>query len=171
MATVHDVKEMMRKLDKITGMNGASIPVKTSNTTRTLASFVFYNCGKVVGIQPVRFEFSKVILSCNEETLWEIVKHEYSHYVANTRHKDNCHHDYRFKEVCEEIGASANEPTFSNADLRQAQVKMAKYVVTCRGCGSVSTFSRMCNTLRAIDNHNATCCKCGGDDFHIKTNR
>lgn len=174
MANLNDVRKMMERLDNMTGMSGAGLQFKKTRSSKILGSFVHMTQsrgGVVVKRTPVRFEFSEVILSCNESTLWEIVKHEYAHYMATVRFQDNCHHDWRFKECCREIGASADEPTFTNANLEEQSRKMAKYVVTCENCGSTTTFQRMCNTLRAIDNNDATCTICGCNHFHIKTNR
>ena len=175
MFTLKDVRKMLKELDEITGFNGAGLELKTTNTKRTLASHVHRITrtpyGEVVSRTPVRFEFSKLILSCDEETLREVVKHEYAHYMALVEYNDNCGHDWRFKKMCEVIGASADEPTFTNNSIQEQSVKMAKYVVTCNKCGHVYTYSRMCNTLKSVQAQDGTVrCACGCHDLTLTQN-
>ena len=175
MATLKDVRNILVELDEMTGLNGASLDLKQNNGKRVLASHVFQNVrdasGKIVQRRPVRFEFSKLSLSCDMDTLREIVKHEYAHYMALVKYNDNCGHDWRFKEMCKQIGANANETTYTNQSIMQASVKLAKYVVTCDNCGHQYTYSRKCRTLDLVRTGSPyVTCKCGSHNFTYKQN-
>lgn len=172
MFTINDFKKVVRELDSLTGMNGASLPVKKTRSQRTLASFVSNvtrnGYGEVVRVVPNRFEVSNLILSLDDEqTFREIIKHEYAHYLANIINQDNCRHDKRFKEQCRRIGAIATEPTYGNDSIERASQKVAKHRLICNECGHVHTFSRMCKTIEAAVQGQATC-SCGSRSFTYK---
>lgn len=174
MNTLKDVKRMIQELDEKTGLEGALLSLEVSNGKKELGSFRFqayrsYFNNEITKCTPIGFRFSKLILSCDQETLFEIVKHEYAHYMATVRFNDNCYHDKRFKAMCAEIGADANEPTFTNKSVKEQSIKMAKYTLTCESCGHVFTYSRKCSTLEAAKNGNATC-SCGCSSFIFKQN-
>jgi predicted SprT family Zn-dependent metalloprotease len=172
MFTLKDVQSIIKGLDAVTGLNGAELVFKQTNSKKVLGSFVHavrrVN-GQIVQRTPLRFEFSKLILNCNRETLVEIVKHEYAHYMALMVYNDNCEHDWRFVEQCKKIGARASEPSFTNKYIEEQSIKMAKYVVECQGCGTVFTYQRKCNTLTACQEGNAKC-SCGCTNFKITQN-
>lgn len=172
MFTINDFKKVVRELDNLTGMNGASLPVRKTRSQRTLASFVSNvtrnGFGEIVRVEPNRFEVSALILSLDDEkTFREIIKHEYCHYLANIIYQDNCHHDKRFKEQCRRIGAEATEPTYGNDSITKASEKIAKHRLICNECGHVHTFSRMCKTIEAAVQGYATC-SCGSRSFTYK---
>ena len=174
MFTINDFRKVIKELDEMTGMNGADLPIKRTKSQRTLASFVSSVTrntltNQVVRVEPVRFEVSGLILSLNDEkTFREIIKHEYCHYLANIINQDNCNHDKRFKEQCRRIGAEASEPTFTNNAIQEASEKLAKHRLICNECGHVHTFSRMCSTIKAAVQGNATC-SCGSRSFTYKS--
>ena len=173
MHTLKDVQKIIKGLDMITGLNGSELELKQTKNVRTLASFTHRTVkwgGRVARREPVRFEFSTLVLSCDYKTLEEIVKHEYAHYMALVTFNENCNHDWRFKQMCAQIGASANEPSFSNKSIMSASAKLAKYTATCTSCGYIYTFSRKCSTLDACRVGAATC-SCGSDKFAVKQNR
>ena len=174
MCTMKDVKKIIKELDTVTGLNGASLELKEVKSIKTLGAFVNVNIKdrntrKVIKREPRRFEFSHLVLSCDEKTLREIVKHEYAHYMAFMKYGERCHHDYRFKKMCEIIGATADEPQFTNDQIQKQSIKLAKYNLTCSGCGHTFTYSRMCGTLKAAMSGEAEC-PCGSKEFIFKQN-
>ena len=172
MCNLKDVREILKQLDEVTGLNGADLVLKQTNSKKTLGSFVHQARrvnGQVVERTPLRFEFSKLILNCNKQTLLEIVKHEYAHYMALVVYNDNCQHDWRFVEQCNKIGATASEPTFSNNEIEEQTLKMSKYLVQCQGCGHIFTYQRKCKMLTLCQEGMATC-GCGCSKFKITQN-
>ena len=175
MRTLKFVRNIIKELDKETGLDGASLELKRNKTTRQLGCFTFskitYRNGGGTTYTPKSFTFSEVVLDCDDDTIREIVKHEYAHYMALVTYNDQCHHDYRFKEMCQQIGANANEPTFGNDSIRSSLVKKSKYVLTCKECGHVYTYSRNCQTLElAKAGSPLVSCSCGCHEFEVKQN-
>lgn len=175
MRTLKFVRNIIKELDEQTGLDGASLELKRNKSTRQLGCFTFtqytFRNGGGVTYSIEGFTFSDVVLGCDDDTIREIVKHEYAHYMALVTFKDNCHHDYRFKEMCRRIGANANEPTFGNESIKNSLIKKAKYVLTCKECGHVYTYSRNCETLRlAKAGSPSVHCNCGCHEFEFKQN-
>lgn len=175
MRTLKFVRNIIKELDQQTGLDGASLELKRNKTTRQLGCFTFakitYKYGGEVTYTPKSFTFSEVVLECDDDTIREIVKHEYAHYMTLIEYNDQCHHDWRFKEMCAQIGANANEPTFGNDSIKNSLIKKAKYVLTCKECGHVYTYSRNCQTLKlAKAGSPLVHCNCGCHEFDFKQN-
>lgn len=176
MRTLKFVRNIIKELDKETGLDGASLELKRNKTTRQLGCFTFskitYRNGGGTTYTPQSFTFSEVVLDCDDETIREIVKHEYAHYMALVTYNDCCKHDYRFKEMCRKIGANANEPTFSNESVKNSLIQKAKYTLTCKHCGHVYTYSRKCQALDLAKAGSplVECAHCGCHEFEYKQN-
>ena len=176
MFNVNDVRNILDELDNMTGMSTKDMTIEVKNTTKTLASCVHRiyrdSYGNVKKRQCVRFEVSKLILNCNYETLKEVMKHEYAHFMSTTIYQDNCGHDSRFKEMCRKIGAEFNEVSVNTTDIEEQSLKMAKYHVICEECGHIYTYQRMCSTLKNIkEGRKVVKCGCGCKDLTFKQNR
>ena len=174
MRTLKFVRGIIKELDAQTGLDGASLELKRNKTTRQLGCFTYSKTRFMDGgsfYSPKSFTFSEVVLDCDDETIREIVKHEYAHYMALVTYNDSCNHDYRFKEMCRQIGANANEPTFSNESVKNSLIQKAKYTLTCKQCGHVYTYSRKCQTLElAKAGSPLVSCSCGCHEFEFKQN-
>ena len=176
MFNVQDVRNILNELDEKTGMSTKDMTIDVKNTTKTLASCVHrvYRdvYGNVVKRQCVRFEVSKLILNCNYDTLKEVMKHEYAHFMSIQVYQDNCGHDSRFKEMCRKIGANFNEVSVSTKDIEEQSRKMAKYHVICDECGHIYTYNRMCQTLKDVKECRKNVkCGCGSRNLTFKQNR
>ena len=176
MFNVNDVRNILDELDNMTGMSTKDMTIEVKNTTKTLASCVHRiyrdSYGNVKKRQCVRFEVSKLILNCNYETLKEVMKHEYAHFMSTTIYQDNCGHDSRFKEMCRKIGAEFNEVSVNTTDIEEQSLKMAKYHVICEECGHIYTYQRMCSTLKYIkEGRKVVKCGCGCSNLTFKQNR
>ena len=176
MFNVQDVRNILNELDEMTGMSTKDMTIEVKNTTKVLASCVHRvyrnSYGNVVKRQCVRFEVSKLILNCKYDTLKEVMKHEYAHFMSIQVYQDNCHHDWRFKEMCRKIGADFNEVSVSTTDIEEQSRKMAKYNVICVECGHVYNYNRMCQTLKDVkEGRKNVKCHCGCKDLTFKQNR
>lgn len=150
MRTLKFVRNIIKELDQQTGLDGASLELKRNKSTRQLGCFTFAK---------ITYRYGG------------IVKHEYAHYMTLVEYNDQCHHDYRFKEMCAQIGANANEPTFGNDSIKNSLIKKVKYVLTCKECGHVYTYSRNCQTLElAKAGSPLVHCNCGCHEFDFKQN-
>ncbi len=88
-----------------------------------------------------------LVLVNDEDRVRDTILHEIAHFIAGAERG----HDWRWKQVCREIGAKP-ERCFSSLDTVMAQ---AKYTLACGNCGLKSPRSRIPkNTLVC-----ALCCK------------
>lgn len=99
--TVEDIRSEMARLDGITGLHGAELPIRLGNAARTLGQF--YACGgKASG-----FRFSRKYVEDPEfpveETL-DLIRHEYAHYMDLELY-GNLGHGATWKKCCLDIGA------------------------------------------------------------------
>lgn len=111
------IREEMRRLDIITGLHGADLPIVFTRAKRTLGSFHHTD------LDPVEFRFSKIWLT-NPEFAHaqglDLIRHEYAHYMDFMRHGDSSHGP-KWKACCREIGA---DPTARyNAEMNEYQLK------------------------------------------------
>lgn len=169
--TLDDVRRMIAALDEHTGLNGSDLPLKEDKSVKKLACFTYsiHRSYKGTSYHPKSFTFSKLILSCSREALWETVKHEYAHYMALIRHGENCGHDYRFKAICKEIGAENDEPQRGDKEIVEKAKELSKYTLICDSCNSSWIYMKWCKTL-TYAKKNGLRCGCGCDQFTIRQN-
>lgn len=130
--------------------------------------------GKTIeDIQPYCIEVSKTVLNLEDyDIMRQIVLHEVAHALADNRHQDNCQHDYRFKEMCKEIGCTS-DGRVANSEERKAiaevKAKTAKYKVTCTFCEHSWYYK---SKTKVVKNPSGCYCPyCGQDNFHVTTLR
>lgn len=115
------IREEMRKLDKITGLNGASLPIEFGYARCRLGYF------KLSNRKPEKFYFSKAYLE-DEGFLYEeaidLIRHEYAHYM-DWMIFGQCGHGKTWKKCCNDIGA---DPTrlYDTAKAKILHVKFQK---------------------------------------------
>jgi predicted SprT family Zn-dependent metalloprotease len=140
----------------------------------------------VAWIKPYCLEFGKVILSVEKyKTFEQTVLHEIAHAIANKKYNDDCGHDSRFKEVCEEIGCYESGATTNESDIMETHEKIKSssksnstktkgYRVVCKGCGEkLSHYKTKCQTVKNIENptnsrYTYTCPLCGSTHLGIE---
>ena len=102
----------------------------------------------------------------------QIVLHEVAHALADMKHQDDCQHDYRFKEMCKEIGCTSNGTYATEEEqqeIKQVKEKTAKYKVSCTKCNHYWYYK---TKTKAVKNPSDCYCPyCGHDDFHVTTLR
>lgn len=108
--TLDTVKEIMKELDQITGLNGANIKMKLSSAKRKKAHYRYYRNG-----EPVEFAFAKNLLTyATWEEFKDVVIHEYCHYWQHQL-EGKSGHNKTFKALCQKLGGSGETyfPGFS----------------------------------------------------------
>lgn len=156
-------KEFREICEKANVAAGLTIPIKLNGRlTRTLGRVQFkydlfkaaYTCTLV--------EFSKQLLeTATDESIRDVILHEAAHLIVTERTGERHNHDAMFKEVCAEIGASANGAT-TTVERTVEKAALYKYSVYCPTCKKiVGNYSRMCPTLRNIDDCFCSRCKQG----------
>ena len=108
--TLEEVKNVIRKLDKVTGKKYSRLPMlvdkrMTKCLAYALTEFGSKN-GKILRVKAVSFKFSYHFLNADltDEQFESIILHEYLHQYTNELYLDDCKHDYRFKRTCREFG-------------------------------------------------------------------
>lgn len=110
MHTIEDVKRIIRDMDERTGKNYIELPMRVDKgMTSTLGSAftgVSKRNGEIVAVKADSFAFSYFLLKAKltDKDFSDVIIHEYSHLYTNEKYKDHCHHDYRYKNTCKELG-------------------------------------------------------------------
>ena len=177
---VNDVQVIIEEIEERTG-ESLDLEVKVNGRLKRAIARCFTKVirGKHI---PTKLEFGRPILEVDDyEIFKQVTLHEIAHAIANKRHQDNCDHDWRFKEVCREIGCTNTGAycsiEYSNA-LQQAfdkingtktktttktttkpQQQTTKYSVICEKCGHTFHKSRKCDVTEHPEHYK---CGCGG---------
>ena len=160
---VNDVQVIIEEIEERTG-ESLDLKIEVNKKLKRAIARCFTKVVRGKHI-PTKLEFGKAILEVNDyEIFKQVTLHEIAHAIANKRHQDNCKHDYRFKEVCREIGCTntgaycsveyslalqlafdkINETTTTKrqTNLRQG---MTKYHIICKDCGKVHHYKKKCD--------------------------
>jgi predicted SprT family Zn-dependent metalloprotease len=131
-----------------------TLPVRINNRlTRTLGR-VCFECGR-----PYVMEISGPMLkTCTEESIIEVVRHEWAHWYAWKTDGEVHGHDACFKEICKKIGCT-HDKSKNKVERLVSTEPISKYTISC-GCGQEWHYSRMCDTIRNIEY--CSCPTCGG---------
>lgn len=99
---INFIRNIMNDLDKQTGNDTTNIPVKiVKNNKEYLACYKYYSNNR----KPDSFEFTEDIISIDDQSLIDTIKHEYAHYIQSSVIKSKrCGHNQQFKNICEQLG-------------------------------------------------------------------
>ena len=104
----------LKKLDGITGLNGAELPIEYTMWNCTLG--MFHVTKKR---EPQKFSFSKIYLddpSLPDEINIDTIRHEYAHYMDLVLY-GNIGHSRTWKKCCGDVGIAPNR-VFSDFSVR-----------------------------------------------------
>ena len=114
------IREEIKKLDKMTGLNGASLPIELGSAYRTLGRFQLNRERK-----PEKFDFSINYLEDSgflyEEAI-DLIRHEYAHYMDWIIFGE-MGHGKTWKKCCNDIGADP----IRLYDTGMAKIKHVKF--------------------------------------------
>jgi len=84
-----------------------------------------------------------------EEEINQIIRHELAHAIANERYNDECSHDDRWKEVCNEIKCDSSETlglckAYFEVTLLDNKKRKYKYYLLCEKCQKVQLRTDNC---------------------------
>lgn len=142
------------------------IPVTINGRlTRTLGRVKFTRSRITGKCELLGVEFSRQLLeTSSDKSVRDVILHEAAHAIAT--YKDGSHgHDAYFKSICAALGTD-NDGVATEVE-RTVDVR-DKYEVFCSHCGKIGGFSRMCKTIREIDN--CHCKKCGSIKLNVVQN-
>jgi predicted SprT family Zn-dependent metalloprotease len=167
MFTLEMIKAELNRLSASVG-DEFDIPVSINGRlTRTLGRVIQHTC--VGHCESERMEFSKQFLETStEESIKSVIAHEWAHYYATKSTGEHHGHDAYFKQVCAMVGCK-DDKTQTKVERIVSEEQMYKYTVHCPTCNEViGGFTRMCATLKHIDQ--CTCKRCGGGGLSYKQN-
>ena len=157
--------EMVKaELDKLSESVGDTFDIPVSingRLTRTLGRVIQHvNDGFCLS---ERMEFSRQFLETSTDvSIKDVIAHEWAHYYATKSTGEHHGHDAYFKKVCAMIGCT-NDKTVTKVERTVSESKLFKYQVWCPTCQEyIAGLSRMCNSLRHIDQCTCKKCKQGG---------
>ena len=167
MFTLEMIKAELNRLSDSVG-DTFNIPVSiNSRLTRTLGRVMQYKSNGKCWSD--RMEFSKQFLETStDERVKSVIAHEWAHYYATKSTGEPHGHDAYFKQICAMIGCT-NDKMVTSVERTVSEESLSKYVVYCPTCGEpIGSFSRMCATLKHLDE--CTCKRCGGGNLYYKQN-
>ena len=179
---VNDVQVIIEEIEERTG-ESLDLEIKVNGRLKRAIARCFTKVVKGKHI-PSKLEFGKAILEVNDyEIFKQVTLHEIAHAIANKRHQDNCGHDWRFKEVCREIGCT-NTGTHCSVEYSLAlqlafdkingttttkrQTTTTKYHVVCKDCGHIHHYSRKCDAI--VNTGDYRCAKCHSSKLKVEQN-
>lgn len=139
-----------------------------SRLTRTL--------GRVLSIEKngvrevTALEISKRFLETStDESIQDIIKHEWVHYYLIKTTGQAHGHDGLFKKICAQIGCKNDGTTATHIERTVSNDRLYRYIVKCPNCGRViGYYQRMSKTLQNIGNYQ--CGYCHKGDLIIEKN-
>ena len=151
-----ELKEIVNECNRLSKQFNVkfNIPVRISNRlTRTLGR-VCFQCG-----DPYVMEISGPMLkTCTDESIIQVVRHEWAHWYAWRIDGEVHGHDAFFRDICAKIDCD-HDRSRNHVERLVSDKPISKYTITC-GCGQQWHYARMCDTIRYIDY--CSCPDCGG---------
>ena len=129
MFTKEDVVRILREFDSMTGNDTNKIRVRIVTEVEGQPDVVaYYACNRITGA-PIEFVFTRAMLRCSHEFVWDTIAHEYGHYMTNTvQHHINeaDTHDEVFMDNVYALGSanvSAHIDAIMHAEYMAARAK------------------------------------------------
>ena len=158
MLTVKDIEKICQEFSDMVG-DTFDLPVSINGRlTRTLGRVCTLRNRETGYVTLQRMEISRQLLeTATEESIRDVIGHEWAHYyVAKTTHESHGH-DYEFKQACALIGCTNDTPV---TQVERTVEMRSKYEIYCNVCNeTVGHFSRWCKTLDIIDYCTCNTCK------------
>ncbi len=161
------IREEMSRLDEITGMDTARVPVRiSSRMTRTWGKCCWQRSGENYYIKELVFA-KRLIDHGTMEHIINVIRHEYAHLYVTWTYNEIHGHDGVWKRVALWLGCNARRcENFEEIDELDIGIQ---YKVICQGCGCVFRYRRKSNIVKELEcNPNSTmffCRRCGCHNF------
>ena len=165
-----DIRLELFKFSKIANLNYKkigidNIPIRISKKmTRSLGIFKFSRKLKDNSIvyTPVEFVFSDKLLNgmCKEDTVRNIIGHEFAHFYCTIVNQQNNGHNDIFKRACFNFGISSKF-WGTNSSIGELNVYDKKeYQIFCSNCNKLVAVAQRKNRLNnLLKNNISSCCR------------
>lgn len=145
MFTIQDIRNEYKRLDNLCGVNTKDIKLSFSSRMKRR-----YGCCAFKNKKPVEIRIAENIRN-SPDMFWDTIRHEYAHALVKLRYPDERHvHDETWKRACIEVGCDPKRTAVSPEDVKEKQVKQAKFVVTCSKCGQVFFYYRTAKVITSL---------------------
>jgi predicted SprT family Zn-dependent metalloprotease len=165
-----DIRLELLKFSKIANLNYKkwdidSIPIRISKKmTRSLGAFKFSRKLKdnKMTFAPVEFVFSDRLLNgtCKEDTVRNIIGHEFAHFYCTVVDQQNNGHNEKFKMVCCNLGVSSKFWGSYSVIEELSNYDKKEYHILCTNCNKlVAVAQRKSRVDNLIKNSISACCR------------
>ena len=99
------IRQEIKKLDIITGDNVSySADIKMSDNNKFVGRTVFTK--SCYGYRLIKFQFNRILFAggATEKDIKNVIRHEYSHHIAEKNNKAFCGHGVKWVEACKIVG-------------------------------------------------------------------
>ena len=140
-----------------------NIPVKINGRLTSTLGRVKYEYQDNIPI-PTIIEFSKSFIEKSDDaTILSVIQHEMAHWLITVKTAENHGHDKFFKSMCAKLGCNNDGCHINTENTRNTLETRYKYVIICKNCGPIGGKTRMCPTLRHINE--CWCKKCNSREL------
>ena len=156
--TVDDIKQVVKELDNITGLNGSNLQIKINGRLKRAMGVCKFIKSKRKALS---LEFSKNLTNGNYST--DIVKktiiHEYTHFLMLEKFKILDNHDDTWKYYCKMLGGDGEKYFLHKVtDKNGNEMSNYKYTIVCNCCGKVISHKNRLDK-RYLNNYMSKCCE------------
>jgi predicted SprT family Zn-dependent metalloprotease len=159
MWTVQEIQDYLWQLaDSIDLIYDTPVRIN-GRLTRTLGR-VIAEPSRFGKYKPEVIEFGRQFLETStDESVRQIIQHEFCHWAVLIETGEIHHHDMVFKAMCRRVGCKANQPQ-AKVERTVGDDKLFKYTVKCKDCDNKMHYNRAGETVKHPDWYE--CGKCGG---------
>lgn len=163
MYTIERVQKEFTNICNKAGVTVTSPIILNGRLTRTLGRVCMIRRGNTVENEKV--EFSKQLLeTATDDTIWNVIAHEASHYIATARTHEAHGHDAYFRQICAEVGTT-NDGTRTHIERTVSNDQVYKYTIVCPNCGIIGYRHRMSKNLKNISS--CYCKTCNSNNLSV----
>lgn len=161
--TVEDIKQVLRELDGLTGLDSSNMKVTISKRmTKVMGSFEYLSIFEEK-LMPIGFKFAHKLIdgSYTPQTVKRTIIHEYVHYLTSVKYNKS-NHDETFKYYDKLLGGTGDvyftdKPVWSKDEQLKSNKPTYKYIIKCACCNkTVAKRNRLTENL--LYNYKSSCC-------------
>lgn len=157
--TVQEIKNYMRELAESINLV-YDTPVKINGRLTTTLGRVIAEPAAFDSYKPEVVEFSRQFLETStDDSIREVIKHEFCHWAVLVETGEVHHHDAAFKAMCRKVGCNFNRPQ-GKVKRTVSNDKLFKYIVKCEDCDNEIHYNRAGKVVKYTNQYG--CGKCGG---------
>lgn len=164
--TIQEIESYLRELAESIDLV-YDTPVKINGRLTKTLGRVISEPAAFDSYKPQVIEFSRQFLETStDESVRQVIKHEFSHWAVLVETGEVHGHDAIFKAMCRRIGCQADRPQ-TKVERTVSDDKLFKYIVKCEDCGNEVHYNRAGKVVKQPWAY--SCGRCGGE-LHVQKN-